>query len=148
MPCKAYSHYLVIFFHNHSRRADLSFLDSKEFELVGIELHSTGLGPAVIKKIDIYFDNRLVSDFNEINEHPSTSQIWKNNKPIGRLPNFGSEVYMPVGMRVPIYTVKSSEINDWDSFQNLIHERIYLRAEVCSVYNDCTSTCLDYDSQC
>jgi hypothetical protein len=126
--------------HNQlSVRPDVRFLLelARGADDVGLGIENNGLGPAILGEMRIYLDGRKLGTFDEISTIMPT--IWKEKTPFWRVVRYG--ITIKPGNSIKIYWTKPDNIQDWDAFDALISNRLFVIARSCSMYDECEDIC-------
>ncbi len=114
-------------------------------EMLGILLMNEGSGPAKINYKSVELDGQT-SDMESVVKKMQEEGLIVGNTPPGYIDlSFGS--YLGVGRQKVILRVEPETVNPplFERFDEFLHERLDVRYEVCSVYEECEPACTAKD---
>ena len=104
-------------------------------------LENKGLGPAKIKDLRIYYEDKQVTDLDEIGYREG--EIFKGQLPFWSQP-VGSYIVRP-GEVYWLYHTRADNIESWEGWRRLVKDKLFVTGVQCSIYNDCSSFCIGKD---
>jgi hypothetical protein len=113
---------------------------------VGVELDSTGLGPAVIYQMSVFLDGKPFNDLSFVDEQSDLLRMTKSNSLSWRA--FWGVNYMPPGAKKWLLWTQADNIGDWGAFEELTEKRLKVVIVYCSVYRECWSDCVGAEKAC
>lgn len=110
---------------------------------VGLFLENTGSGPARIEETRIYLDSQRIPEWKQLADmtaglYAKDKLTWQRYKP---------RYVLGDGKTIAFYHAKPEDVQDWDSFQDLILRRIFVISRICSMYNTCYEVCSTEDDK-
>lgn len=119
---------------------DLDVGSYQELDDAGIAVTNNGVGPAVVKVVDVWFNRKKLTDFFELYRTLSKdippSDIWYGN--------FGdSNPMLPPGKSFAVLRATRLTKEERNTIWTDIKKKIEVRVVYCSVYGECWTTCLN-----
>lgn len=106
-------------------------------ERPGLYLVNSGMGPAIIRELELYLDGSRVTTWEDLNnrvmaekDHP-----WKTHEPYWV--EIGPGTHMKTDERIGIFATLKDNVRDRVSFERLCWRRIGVWARYCSMHGEC-----------
>ncbi len=104
---------------------------------VGIFVDNGGLGPAQIMETRIYLDGEQIHHWQDITKR--MSDYWTAGTPTWF---YSDRPYtLRTGQNRGLYYVAPKHVANWEGFNKLIWNRIFVISKVCSMYDECEYVC-------
>lgn len=113
---------------------------SQESNFKGVYLRNSGLGPAIIKKMETYFDGEKIDGWNFVKSYYLSLGL---RRPDGfKMTTFPGGTNMKADTKHYIFLAGSENIFAIQKFAVFINYRLIFKIEYCSVYEECIVECL------
>ena len=99
----------------------LDRLASGEDPRVGLYLSSTGLGPAIVREMQIVFDGSPVQDWDSVSNDPSVVRIFRTRVPSWFV--MRGDYFLPVNQKREMYATPRENVSDMAAFRDLVYNR-------------------------
>ena len=114
-------------------------LDSAH-ERPGLYLANSGMGPAVIREIELYLDGNRVATWQDLSnrvrgerDHP-----WKTREPSWL--DIGTGTHMKTDERLGVFVTTKDNVKDYATFERLHWQRVGIWIKYCSMHDECWET--------
>jgi hypothetical protein len=107
---------------------------------VGLYYQNTGLGPAVVSSMRVYFDGKRINDFRNVVD--STRILYLGSAPIWDYDiSYDFDFMIPPNVDKKIFYIKPSSLRTVRGFEKMLKSRLFVIVYTCSMYGDCEYNC-------
>ena len=118
---------------------------------VGLFIENTGLGPAIMSNFTVYLDGKKMGKGSQIvwelvetrlSELYSTSSKWPHYR------WFDDGYVLKAGESKDVFSSAPADLTNFDAFNELFSQRLFVSVRVCSLYDECYDVCSGGEHRC